>query len=95
MTSNPDQYAPSRIKKIMADRLKVSPDSLGDDMSLEALGLNSFALAEMLSAVEQDYGTRLDIDSLAERVTPLMSLRDLLTEISLTLAHPRAAESDC
>ena len=75
------------IKQIMARRLGVNPGSLSDDMTLEALGLDSLALAESIVAVEEHYGVQLDVGLLAEQVSPLMALRDLLEAVSLTVAQ--------
>jgi acyl carrier protein len=74
-----------RIRRFIADRLHISTKLLSDSMSLEDIGLDSMALAEVIVATEKNYGIVLDTTLFAERVSPVMCLRELLESIMLAV----------
>jgi acyl carrier protein len=67
-----------RVKAIVANRLRLHPAHLNDDISLERLGLDSVALAEILVTVAESYTVEIAAETVAARVTPVMTLRDLI-----------------
>jgi acyl carrier protein len=69
------------IKAIVASRLGVGPTHLDDDSRIEQLGLDSMALAEALVAVTEFYAVEIAAETFAARITPVMTLRDLIDAI--------------
>ncbi|MBO0879162.1 MAG: acyl carrier protein, partial [Mycobacterium sp.] len=67
-----------RIKAVVASRLGIGPAYLDDDSRIEQLGLDSVAFAEALVAVAEFYAVEVAADEIAARVTPVMTLRDLI-----------------
>jgi acyl carrier protein len=80
-----------RIRRLIADRLRISTKLLSDGMSLEDIGLDSITLAEVIAIVETDYGIVLDTTLFAERVSPVTSLRELLENIMFAISSANAS----
>jgi acyl carrier protein len=75
----------ARIKQIIAAQLRVSPEALSDDLSVEATGLNSLALAEAVVAIEQQLGKRVDTAKLSEQLSYELTLAQLMDTINSAL----------
>jgi acyl carrier protein len=80
-----------RIRAIVASRLGIGPGHLEDDSRIEQLGLDSVALAEVLVAVAEFYAVEIAADEIAARVTPVMTLRDLIDAFCTSIER---AQSD-
>lgn len=80
-----------RIKAIVASRLGVGPARLDDDSRIEQLGLDSVAFAEILMAVAESYAVEIAADTVAARITPVMTLRDLINAFYMSV---ECAQSD-
>ncbi|MGK5630465.1 acyl carrier protein [Streptomyces sp. URMC 123] len=70
------------VKALLAERLRVPPRALDEEVSLEHLGLDSLLLAEAVAALEGRFGIGLDMELLAEHMAPALPLRALLDELS-------------
>lgn len=64
-----DSHTRQRIKEILVESLNLesmTPDSIGDDMPLwgEGLGLDSVDALELMVALEQEYGFKIDSENI-------------------------------
>lgn len=68
-----------QLKKIICNYVDTNPDSISDEMSLNAeLGLDSFALISMLLEIEENFGVEIPNYVLPQ----FQTLKDLYTFIS-------------
>ena len=74
------------IRSMVVKHARFGAHRVTDDSTVDELGLDSLATAEMLLAVEERLGRRFDVEALDGRITPRTSVRELvaLLEQSLT-----------
>jgi len=79
-----------RIKEILIERLNLegtTPDMIGDDTVLwgEEMGLDSVDALELMIALEEEYGFRIDSEEVdQERLATVASLEKLVEELVQT-----------
>lgn len=81
----------STIKQVLAEKLRVSQDFLDDQFTLEELGLDSMAAAEVVLGVEERLGVRLDVAALGEAMSGETTLAELIATLTSMLDQPREA----
>ena len=78
-----------RIKEILIDRLNlegVTPDMIGDETILwgDELGLDSVDALELMIALEEEYGFRIDSDEVDQAdLATVANLEKLIEELKL------------
>jgi acyl carrier protein len=70
------------VKALLAARLRLTPQSLDEEATLERVGLDSLLLSETLAAVEEEFDVALDIMSLAEHLYPTLPVGPLLDALA-------------
>ncbi len=86
-----------RIKEILIERLNLegmTPESIGDDMLLwgEELGLDSVDALELMVALEQEYGFRIDSEEVDhENMATVAKLEEFVRSLEQTQAGAVAA----
>ncbi|MGC5037504.1 MULTISPECIES: acyl carrier protein [unclassified Streptomyces] len=70
------------VKALLAARLRLTPQSLDEEATLERVGLDSLLLSETLAAVEEEFDVALDIVSLAEHLYPTLPVGPLLDALA-------------
>ena len=66
------------LKEVVAAELRVPAARLSDGATLNEIGLDSLAFAEVVIAVEQRLARPLDAGAIARRANGKMTLRELL-----------------
>lgn len=95
--SNDSAAIRQRIKEILVERLNLegtTPDLIGDDMLLwgDELGLDSVDALELMIALEEEYGFRIDSEEVdQERMATVASLEQLVRELQTTQPNAVAA----
>ena len=59
----------SKVSAIVAETLEVDESTATESLRFEDLGADSFDLLELVTALEDEFGTTLDDDSLADIAT--------------------------
>ena len=59
----------SKVSAIVAETLEVDESMVTESLRFEDLGADSFDLLELVTALEDEFGTTLDDDSLADIAT--------------------------
>ncbi len=59
----------SKVSAIVAETLEVDESTVTESLRFEDLGADSFDLLELVTALEDEFGTTLDDDSLADIAT--------------------------
>lgn len=59
----------SKVSAIVAETLEVDESTVTESLRFEDLGADSFDLLELVTALEDEFGTTLDDDSLANIAT--------------------------
>lgn len=71
-----------RIKIVISNLLKIKPDELKDDLSLEgSIGVDSTEMVETVIALEKEFGTKLT----PKEITKYSTLNDIEKVISSKL----------
>ncbi|MEU9305513.1 acyl carrier protein [Streptomyces sp. NPDC048269] len=78
----PDSGTRSRVKEIVASRLGQSPEDLDENATLETAMFDSLLMVETVTAVEREFGSSIDLASLADAVTPLTTLAQLMDDVT-------------
>lgn len=55
-----------RVRKLLAKQLGVPPESIGEDASLEQLGLDSLGALELVFQIEEEFSVKVPDESLKE-----------------------------
>ena len=89
-----------RIKEILIERLNLedlTPEMIGDETLLwgEELGLDSVDALELMVALEQEYGFRIDSEAVdQESLATVASLEKFVRDLELTQADAVAAAAE-
>ena len=75
-----------RIKKLFIDKIDVKEDSLGPDVTLDSLGLDSLDKIELLFALEEEFQIKID-----DRSKAIATVRDVVTLIDSLVAEQQPA----
>lgn len=59
----------SKVSAIVAETLEVDESTVTESLRFEDLGADSFDLLELVTALEDEFGTTLDDDSLGDIAT--------------------------
>jgi acyl carrier protein len=71
----------AEIKRIIAEELKLREELLRDDLTMEDLGFDSLASAEIILAIEQKLRLPIDTAQVAAQVTRDASVAQLIDAI--------------
>ena len=75
-----------RIRKLFIDKIDVKVDSLGPEVSLETLGLDSLDKIELLFALEEEFQIKID-----DRSKTLVTVQDVVALIDSLVAEQQPA----
>ena len=75
-----------RIRKLFIDKIEVPDDSLGPDVTLESLGLDSLDKIEFLFALEEEFHIKID-----DRSKTIVTVNDVVTLIDSLIAEQQPA----
>lgn len=73
------------IRQAIAAELQLPPDMLHDGAMLQAVGLDSLALAQSVVAVEEALAAEVDTEALSTRLAPEMTVAALIAAIEASL----------
>lgn len=76
------------IKSIIAMRLGLAEEHLTSDLTMEDLGFDSLAAAEVIVAIEEKLNRPIDIAKVAEQLTPTTKLDQLITLVERAAQEP-------
>jgi acyl carrier protein len=60
----PDTF--ERIRRLIAKYLSIPPESIGEDSSLEELGLDSLGALELVFEIEEEFSVKVPDESIKE-----------------------------
>lgn len=66
------------IKSVVARELQIDSSRISDDATIEDLGLDSLAFAEVIIAVEKELGRTIDTSEFAEDIQNDTPFRELV-----------------
>jgi Acyl carrier protein len=81
-----------RVQAILAKEYSLAPETITPESKLEALGLDSLDLIELLFEVEEQFAIRVPQDGAA--ALKMASVQDIVDSIDQVLAEQGATPSD-
>lgn len=89
-----DSFTRQRIKEILVESLNLegtTPESIGDDMPLwgDGLGLDSVDALELMVALEQEYGFKIDSEEIGqETLSTVAKLEEFVEKLKAEVGSP-------
>jgi acyl carrier protein len=79
------------IKDVIAAELGLNAEAVSDDNTIEDLGLDSLAFAEVVVSLERHFKTMIDTTTFVEDLTEKTTVGELIAIFSTALFGPVAA----
>lgn len=86
-----NQDITNRIKSLIATQLGLTVGSVSDQMTIEELGLDSLAFAEVVIAIEKAFARPIDTTAFVEEIGDNTRVADLIAMFTAALAEPAVA----
>ncbi len=74
-----------QIRAVIASELRLDPANVTDDMTIEMLGLDSLAFAEVVISLEKHFGQSIDTTAFVEDLGDHTTVRELVVMFSNAL----------